>query len=552
MTEPIDGYGQDIIEQQIYDILGELDEPYDFVLVFSTTRRLFYLSLNNNDRFKVVYSKYSDETIIFEPEDENDTNEEYDKWIVYLKDKVTKYIKSNNFQQNYIVEFNDGYSLADIDQSVTLNIKNAIDKNLLDGTEIYQTYSTPKEIETISNANPGVLSAYKDQFVGLGSYVSKQVKKIKKGIYTHSKEIVNENKTNTRNITSRRDASAGTGISQGPQIVENFIKRIGADKSSRKIGTQSPDFPISEDICVFVLDSGVWKDHPDINIDRELSRGFVQTGFLFGSEWDDTYGHGTHVAGIIGAIDNGIGVAGVAPGVKIIAYRVFPGATGTLSSLLNALASVASFKRKNPEKQCIVNMSLVTDPSDNLDKVVNNLTKLNVTVIVAAGNSNVGKLPILASNKSPGRATDVITVGAYDDSKNEFASFSGWGSSVQILAPGVRIRSTWINDKFNGYKLLDGTSQATPIVTGAVVNLIAKHINDYMKDNNNSKKGYKELTPREILNMLKKDSETERIKSNTNNPLIKVNANTVLEGKKLDSVIRNTTLTSIYIGNENY
>ena len=549
MTEPIDEYGQDIIYEQIYDILDELDESYDVVLDFSTTRRLFYLSLNNNKPFTIVYSNYSDETIIFEPEDENDTNEEYDKWIEYLKGRVTKYINSNNFKQNYIVEFNDGYSLADIDQSVTLNIKNAIDRNLLDGTELYQIYSNPKEIEIISNANPGVLSAYKDEFVGVGSYVSKQVKKIKKEIYTHSKEIVSENKTNTRNITSRRDASIGTGISQEPQIVENFIKRIGADKSSRKIGTQNPDFPISEDICVFVLDSGVWKDHPDINIDIKLSRGFVASN---SSDWNDTYGHGTHVAGIIGAIDNGIGVAGVAPGVKIISYKVFPGATGTLSSLLNALASVASFKKKNPEKQCIVNMSLVTDPSDNLDKVVNNLTKLNVTVIVAAGNSNVGKLPILAANRSPGRAIDVITVGAYDVSKNEFASFSGWGSSVQILAPGVRIRSTWINDKFNGYKLLDGTSQATPIVTGAVVNLIAKHINDYMKENNNSKQDYIELTPRQILNMLKVDSETEKIKPNTQNKEISINKNTVLEGKNLSTVIRNTTLTSIYIGNGNY
>jgi len=207
----------------------------------------------------------------------------------------------------------------------------------------------------------------------------------------------------------------------------------------------------------WVIDTGIDFDHPDLNVDQTRSKSFVPNV----TSADDENGHGTHVAGIIGAKNNDIGVLGIASGASLVSLRVLDkDGKGTLSSIIQALSYISA----NAKAGDVVNMSLGEDEaSDILDQQVQAVAAKGIYVAVAAGNDSKA-----ANLYSPGRvnADNVYTVSAVDSLDN-FASFSNYGNDVvDFAAPGVRILSTY---KDGQYARMSGTSMATPHLAGLLL-----------------------------------------------------------------------------------
>jgi subtilisin len=207
----------------------------------------------------------------------------------------------------------------------------------------------------------------------------------------------------------------------------------------------------------WVMDTGIDFDHPDLNVDVTRSKSFV-AGV---TSADDENGHGTHVAGIIGAKNNTIGVLGVASGANLVSLRVLDKeGKGKLSYIIQAL----SYINANAKAGDVVNMSLGEDViSEILDQQVQSTANRGILIAIAAGNDSKPAIDF-----SPGRANgaNIFTVSAVD-SLNNFASFSNYGNDVvDYAAPGVRILSTYMDGK---YARMSGTSMAAPHVAGLLL-----------------------------------------------------------------------------------
>ncbi|WP_235996357.1 S8 family peptidase [Robertkochia sediminum] len=209
----------------------------------------------------------------------------------------------------------------------------------------------------------------------------------------------------------------------------------------------------------WVLDSGIDLDHPDLNVDA--SRGF--NAFTSGRDsksLDDGDGHGTHVAGTIAALNNDIGVVGVAPGATVIPVKVLDSrGSGSYSGVIAGIDHVAA----NGSPGDVANMSLGGGASQAVDDAVINAASQGVKFVIAAGNSGAN-----ANNYSPARAEgpNVFTISAMDIN-DSWASFSNYANPpVDYCAPGVGIKSTW---KSGGYNTISGTSMASPHAAGVLL-----------------------------------------------------------------------------------
>lgn len=206
----------------------------------------------------------------------------------------------------------------------------------------------------------------------------------------------------------------------------------------------------------WILDTGVDLDHPDLNIDSR-SKSFNEGE----TSAEDDNGHGTHIAGIIGAKNNTVGTLGVASGANIVALKILDNeGNGLLSVALKALAYVKSNARSGDA----VNISMgLEDVSDILEKEIQAVASKGIFVVIAAGNESRP-----ANNFSPARTSgkNIYTITAVD-SANHFASFSNYGNDVvDFAAPGVKILSTYRGNK---YAIMSGTSMAAPHVTGLLL-----------------------------------------------------------------------------------
>ena len=274
----------------------------------------------------------------------------------------------------------------------------------------------------------------------------------------------------------------------------------------------------STDVYVAVADTGIYAAHEDLqpNLDTGLSRNFARAegAAVDRSDYMDVHGHGTHVAGTIGAVgDNGLGVAGVSWTTRLIVLRIMGAdGSGPDSWTVEALNYLVSLLRTNPQmKVAALNLSLggyvSAAPSavqssaywraykilDDLDRTV---------IVVAAGNEGleVGKPapyddprdpvdPVFRRGQYcyPASFTglkNLIVVGAAA-SNGGAASFSNWSpTAVSLVAPGVRILGTVFPDANNGnvpfgtwYGEMSGTSMAVPHVAGAVALLAGRYPN---------------------------------------------------------------------------
>ena len=254
------------------------------------------------------------------------------------------------------------------------------------------------------------------------------------------------------------------------QRLPTGIDRIDGELS----GTASGDGAGSVDVDLAVLDTGIDAKHPDLNVVGGVACN--------GSGYGDRNGHGTHVAGIAAAGDDGAGVVGVAPGARLWAVRVLNSSgKGSWSNVICGVDWVTA----HADTIEVANMSLGgsgSEPAasgcstgDPLHDAICRSVQAGVTYTVAAGNSAAN-----AQGFVPAAFDEVITVSALADFNGQpgggavptcradtddtLADFSNFGSDVDLIAPGTCIFSTYRGGR---YATLSGTSMAGPHVAGA-------------------------------------------------------------------------------------
>jgi subtilisin family serine protease len=259
------------------------------------------------------------------------------------------------------------------------------------------------------------------------------------------------------------------------QTLPTGINRIDADQNATaKINGRNEQV----DVDVAVLDTGLGP-HPDLIVAGGISCVDGNTSYA------DDNGHGTHIAGTIGALDNNVGVVGVAPGARLWSVKVLHSdKRGWWSEVICGLDWVVA----NSDEIDVINMSLGAPGSDStcsgndpLHDAICRVVDAGVPVVVAAGNDSKD-----AASTVPAAYDEVITVSALADSDgrpggvgpgtsagpdDSLASFSNFGADVDIAAPGVNTLSTVLG----GYARGSGTSVASPHVAGAAALYLANN-----------------------------------------------------------------------------
>lgn len=258
-------------------------------------------------------------------------------------------------------------------------------------------------------------------------------------------------------------------VSIEAQATPTGINRIGAAGNSALDIDGTDDWRV--DVDVAVIDTGIDLDNSDLNVAGSINCLNKSSGSCVAGGDDDHY-HGTHVAGTIGALDNGSGVVGVAPGARLWAVKVLDRrGSGSDAGVIAGIDWVVA--RGGIE---VANLSLGGTKSTPLNQAVASAVAAGVTVVVAAGNASAD-----VANSSPASEPRAITVSALADFNGQpgggasptcswdvddtFADFSNYGTIVDIIAPGVCITST--NNNSTTLRTISGTSMASPHVAGA-------------------------------------------------------------------------------------
>ena len=238
----------------------------------------------------------------------------------------------------------------------------------------------------------------------------------------------------------------GGGGGGGGQTTPWGVTRVGGALDGTNAGT------------AWIIDSGIDLDHPDLNVDVGRSVSFL-TGGGGAQSPNDQNGHGTHVAGTVGAIDNSEGVVGVAAGATLVAVRVLDRrGSGSYSVVIAGV----DYVKANAASGDAANMSLGGPPSQALDDAVKAASN-SCPFALAAGNESTN-----ANNSSPARVNgaNIYTVSSMAQG-DVWSSFSNYGNPpVDYCAPGSSIYSTY---KGGGYATLSGTSMAAPHVCGILL-----------------------------------------------------------------------------------
>ena len=307
-----------------------------------------------------------------------------------------------------------------------------------------------------------------------------------------------------------------------PQPLSTGVDRIDADLNATA-AIDGGGNPLN--VNVAIIDTGVDLDHEDLRV-RPAGEGFASYALILGSSIscgfyqdtpDDGHGHGSHVAGIVGALDNNIGVVGVAPGALITPVRVLAGGSGCLSDVIAGIEFVTSTRTdSNPDNDVhVANMSLAWQGnSTGARTAIQNSVASGVVYVVAAANSEqdiFGADGLFGTNDDfePAAYPEVATISAMADfdgvpggldtttsysfsacieaKDDSFACFSNYsnsdhtgankvvnssGGAIDLMLPGVGIDSTYRN---NGYATMSGTSMASPHAAGLVALYIAQN-----------------------------------------------------------------------------
>jgi subtilisin family serine protease len=210
-------------------------------------------------------------------------------------------------------------------------------------------------------------------------------------------------------------------------------------------------------VSVYVVDTGIRADHADL--EGRVTGG--HTSIDDGRGTADCNGHGTHVAGTVGGREHG-----VAKAVRLVPVRVLGcDGGGTMSGVVSGLDWVIAHHQAGVP--AVANLSLGGGASSTLDSAVTSTVRDGVSVVVAAGNSGAD-----ACQSSPARVGAAVTVGA-SDRADARASFSNYGSCLDLFAPGVGVLSTW-HTSSTATATLNGTSMAAPHAAGAAAAVLER------------------------------------------------------------------------------
>ncbi len=226
------------------------------------------------------------------------------------------------------------------------------------------------------------------------------------------------------------------------------IGRIGADRVwAAEYGCTS-----GAGIDVAILDTGIDADHPDLSVAGGINctGNILKDGSTRRADWTDKEGHGTHCAGIVAALNNSLGVVGVAPQVRLWAVKVLADdRSGYVSDVIQGLEWCVDNGIE------IVSMSFAGEFSQALGEACDAACEAGLLLVAASGNDGVAV-------GYPAAYDSVIAVSAVD-AADRLAAFSSVGPAVELTAPGVDIRSTY---RDGGYASFSGTSMACPHVAG--------------------------------------------------------------------------------------
>ncbi|MEU8268874.1 S8 family serine peptidase [Sphaerisporangium sp. NPDC049002] len=309
-----------------------------------------------------------------------------------------------------------------------------------------------------------------------------------KNVYSHA----------LRGYSARMTAAAAADLARDPQV--QFVQPDGVvsiDAQTLPTGINRVDAELSPtaaingvdtrvNVDVAIIDTGIQLTHPDLNVYTAGAKNCNN-----GTSANDGNGHGTHVAGTIGALDNTSTVVGVAPGARLWPVRVLNASgSGTWSQVICGIDYVTAHASEIE----VANMSLGglgTDDgncgntnADAMHRAICAAVAAGVTFVVAAGNETDN-----AANHVPAAYDEVVTVSALADynglpgggaaatcanygADDTRASFSNFGADVDLIAPGVCILSTWTG---SGTNTISGTSMASPHVAGGAALYKATH-----------------------------------------------------------------------------
>lgn len=225
-----------------------------------------------------------------------------------------------------------------------------------------------------------------------------------------------------------------------PEFIPWNISRIGADKVWPTT--------VGAGIKVAVVDTGIDLDHPDLAPNIAGGKSFVRSS----SSPDDDSGHGSNVAGVIAAAQNGVGVAGGAPRAQLYAVKVLDRrGVGYISDI------IAGIDWAVEQRVDVINLSLGASINyPPLHDAIRRAHDAGIVIVAAAGNTGKSIL-------YPAAYPEVIAVGMTDD-ENEVERKSSRGPELDLVAPGDRIESDYKKGK---YKTMSGTSMAAPHVSAA-------------------------------------------------------------------------------------
>ena len=221
-----------------------------------------------------------------------------------------------------------------------------------------------------------------------------------------------------------------------------------------------PGGNMADPVKVAVIDTGISKDHPDLKANIKGGINIINSA----RSWNDDNGHGSHVAGIIAALNNGAGVVGAGPAADLYAVKVLnKNGSGFLSDVISGIQwSVANGIK-------VINLSLGTSADiQSMHDAVIAARNAGVVVVAAAGNSGGAVI-------FPAAYPEAIAVGATNQN-NVLASFSSRGPEIDLTAPGVSILSTY---KGTNYAILSGTSMAAPHVAGSAALVLNTPVGAY-------------------------------------------------------------------------